>query len=85
MNQSFVILSGMIASQSEAIMESKDPATASFSVMDEGRPPRSVEEEFPDETLPRSERMRSFDCARVHFVNSCFAQDDSVCLGRGLL
>jgi len=85
MSQSVVILSGMFASRSESNMESKDPASASFSAMDEGSSPRAVEGEFADATLPASEAMGSFDCARLRVANSRFAQDDSVCLKRGLL
>ncbi len=77
MNQSPVILSGMFASQSGANMESKDPASASFFAADARRSLRAVEGEFRDKTLQASERMGSFDCARLRFANSHFAQDDS--------
>ena len=78
MNQSPVILSGMFASQSGANMESKDPVTsASFFAADARRSLRAVEGEFRDKTLQASERMGSFDCARLRFANSHFAQDDS--------
>ena len=80
---SLVILSGMVVSRSEATLESKDLASASFFAEDDGRFSGGFERagQFLGTTLLTLYSKGSFDCARVRFANSLSAQDDNA-LGR---